>query len=311
MLIRFSVIIMGGIEVIFWQDEKTSQQKVYDEDLFSGFMEALQSISQEMGKPIRELQLSNLMLYIRTYGDFSIRILMEEKVQDSLLDTIFNQVSKETVYLLAKMRPGEVINLATMPDNKILPILAPLIPNMAASQTKVDPPQFPVTSKIAICGLAHAGKTSIKNMFFDKMTQQVARDTKPTIGVDMSRKFSDFLSQKLLVMDVGGQDSYRKQALNKDEYWVDIAALIFVVDLQEPATFEKARKYLADIWQEVNKVNVILPKLSILLHKYDVSKRKELLPTINNVLQIFKEFNDYAVFHLTSTEDSSCNVSYR
>ena len=252
MLIRFSVIIMGGIEVIFWQDEKTSQQKVYDEDLFSGFMEALQSISQEMGKPIRELQLSNLMLYIRTYGDFSIRILMEEKVQDSLLDTIFNQVSKETVYLLAKMRPGEVINLATMPDNKILPILAPLIPNMAASQTKVDPPQFPVTSKIAICGLAHAGKTSIKNMFFDKMTQQVARDTKPTIGVDMSRKFSDFLSQKLLVMDVGGQDSYRKQALNKDEYWVDIAALIFVVDLQNPQLLKK----LENIWPISGKKSI-------------------------------------------------------
>lgn len=65
MLVCFSVSTMGGLEIFSHEPEK-SQEVTTDPALVSGFMDAMQMYSESMGAPIRQIQLSNSMLYIRT-----------------------------------------------------------------------------------------------------------------------------------------------------------------------------------------------------------------------------------------------------
>ena len=81
MLVRFSVSTMGGLEIFSHEPEK-SQEVTIDPALVSGFMEAIQMYSESMGTPIRLIKLSNSMLYIRTYGDFTLRLLLEDKMKE-------------------------------------------------------------------------------------------------------------------------------------------------------------------------------------------------------------------------------------
>ncbi|MHA1451210.1 MAG: Rab family GTPase, partial [Candidatus Hodarchaeales archaeon] len=131
----------------------------------------------------------------------------------------------------------------------------------------------------------------------------------PTIGVEITRKFQQFIRQRFVIADFGGQVVYRKQHSKRKDLWKRLSAMIFVVDLQDQESFTAARDYLRDIWSVVKKVNKVQPKLSIFLHKYDMSRREELEVNIRECMESFRDFEKISSFHLTTIEDNSANIA--
>ncbi len=156
-------------------------------------------------------------------------------------------------------------------------------------------------------GLAKAGKTSIKNIFFENWSKKQVQEIRPTVDVAITHKFQDFLKQRLTVMDFGGQLVYREKHLTREEIWRGLSALILVVDIQDEASFECSRDYLRGVWKIVTSENDKKPKLTIFFHKYDLEKRGELKDNLRRCLSVFSPFFKFSTFHLTTIEDSSCN----
>lgn len=283
-----------------------------DPHLVAGFMDAIQMFSEAMGAPVQQMQLgvTGMMLYIRTYGDFTLRLLVEGKLTDDETEQYFEQLAKEVYVILASAdeRARHILSKDAF-EARLLPIFKPLLHDpMAEIKLKDHLIEEPV-SKIALAGLAKAGKTSIRNVFFENWTEEMARDAKPTISVDISRKFLEFLQMQLLIMDFGGQQVYRRQHLSTEERWKGISSLIFVVDIQDPTSFRDAKTYLSEIWELILKTNEKKPRLSIFLHKYDIKKRKKLAHNVSECIACFKDFTDIAGFHPTTIEDSSSNIA--
>jgi hypothetical protein len=194
-------------------------------------------------------------------------------------------------------------------EKMFVPLLKPLIQNVpAATPVHTTFEEIPLP-KMAIVGLASVGKTTIKNMFLEKMPANLAANTSPTLGVDVSRKFSDFLSSKMFVADFGGQKMLRTQHLGQAHLWQDISILIYVVDAQDTGSLAEAKKYLDAVWQLVCKVNPKKPALSIFLHKYDKLKRKKLAKSVSKCIAAFRDYLGFATFFLTTIDDGSSNMA--
>jgi len=305
---------MGGLEIFSHEPEK-SQEVIIDPALVSGFMEAIQMYSESMGTPIRQIQLSNSMLYIRTYGDFTLRLLLEEKMKEEEIDRYFEDISIETIPLVDEFqRKGQIANKDAY-QKKLSVILAPLIQDPLTESKIQNLTENQVVTKISVAGLANAGKTSIKNMFFENWSTDEASKTIPTKGVETSLKFLEFLKERVIIFDFGGQAAYRKQHLEQENSWTEISLLIFVVDIQNPSSFKIAKEYLAEILEIVSRVSTGKPKISIFLHKCDKKfsieglDRTNLKNNINKFLLTFKEYLERVNLHLTTIADSSSNIA--
>ncbi len=307
LLIRFSVIL-GGNELVAYSPVQGQKQDAIDPDLFSGMMEALQLLSEEIGTPIQQIQFGSTFLYIRTFGDFTIRLLLEEKLENKVLDSIFNDLSKDAFQIFPTLKAGLVIPPDVV-EKLFVPHLKPLLQNVTdAAPLHTTFEEIPLP-KMAIVGLASVGKTSIKNMFLEKMPATMAAKTSPTLGVDVSRKFSDFLSSKMFVADFGGQKMLRTQHLMQTNLWQDISILIYVVDAQDIGSLPEAKKYLDDVWQLICKVNPKKPALSIFLHKYDKQKRKKMAKNVSKCIAAFRDYMGFASIFLTTIDDGSSNLA--
>ncbi|MFW9994096.1 MAG: ADP-ribosylation factor-like protein [Candidatus Odinarchaeota archaeon] len=305
MLVQLSVSTKSGVEVFSYSAEHTSGV-IANNQMLSGFMNAMQVFSEKMGNPVQQIQFSNLMLYIRTYGDFIIRLLMKEKMSEEDIEHYFARLSKEIVPLLTDQMVMN-LQLKQMLKEKLVPIIAPLIQDPLAGIKKEDFSRDGFLSKIALAGLAKAGKTSIKRMFFENWSREMIRDIKPTIGIETTRKFHEFLEHRFVIMDYGGQITYREQHLRQEGAWRDLSALVYVVDLQDVDSFDAAAEYLSNIWEVIMRISKNRPKLSIFLHKCDIIRRDSLENNIQQCLVSFKAFINTVSFHLTTIEDSSSN----
>jgi len=303
MLIRFSVVVEGGIEVFSYEIQSGSLTE-QDPQLISGFMMAIQSFSETIQNPIRQIQFANMMLYIRTYGDFGLQLLFEEQVDQKKLEYYFEALSKITYPLLETQRRGQYPNKEVFQEK-----LSPILDQIQHSPLDGTELRELVTrkkpSKIAIVGLGKAGKTSLKNMFFEKWSKEMVNEIKPTIGVEIKPKFLEFLKQQVLIMNFGGQDVFRQKYLIETARWENLSVLIFVVDIQDIDSFEEASDYLSDIWNVIKSVNEKDPKLSIFLHKCDINIRTSLNENIKKCMGYFKDFIPLTSFHLTTIEDNS------
>lgn len=304
---RFSVIAESGIEV-FAHESKKMNLSEHDPQLIAGFMNAIQSFSEAIENPIRQIQFANMMLYVRTFGDFGLQLLFEGPIDDSKIEKYFEALGKLTYPLLINQRKGSFPSKEKF-QKELSPILdqLELDPLAETELSKLTMAKKP--SKIAIVGLAKAGKTSLKNIFFNNWSREMVEKIRPTIGVETSPKFLEFLNQNLLILDFGGQSTFRPGYLIETSRWENTSILMFVVDIQDRDSFQLARDYLLDIWKVVLKVNEKQPKLSIFFHKCDIDKRKHLSSNIKEAMFHFKDFIDTAVFHLTTIEDNSGYVA--
>ena len=236
-------------------------------------------------------------------------------MKEEEIDRYLEEISIETIPLVDEFqRKGQIANKDAY-QKKLSVILAPLIQDLLIESKIQNPTENQPVPKISLAGLANAGKTSIKNMFFENWSTDEASKTIPTKGVEISLKFLEFLKERVVIFDFGGQTAFRKQHLEQENSWTEISLLIFIVDIQDSSSFKMAKKYLAEILKIVSRVSTGKPKLSFFLHKCDKKlsieglDRTYLKNNINKFLLTFKEYLEIANLHLTTIADSSSNIA--
>ncbi|MFX0052100.1 MAG: ADP-ribosylation factor-like protein [Candidatus Hodarchaeota archaeon] len=310
MLQRFSIAIKGGIEIFDYQPDGTPHRIKYEPQLMSGFLEAIQLFSEEMKAPIHQIHFFNLMLYVKTYGEFSLRLILSTKLPENEIEDYFGLLANETLKVLESYKIGTTIDDEDFLERMKL-ILTPLTEErFIAGSLKPSISSKPIT-KVGLVGLAKAGKSSIKRRFFDNWSPERVKNILPTVNVDITRNFQNFFNDSITIMDFGGQKAYRILYLRRDKesLWRSLSALIFVVDIQAEEKFEAARKYLDDVWKIVCKVNNKAPRLSIFFHKFDQAIHSRLKSNIQSCYSLFRDYSSKATFYLTTVEDDSCNLA--
>ena len=139
--------------------------------------------------------------------------------------------------------------------------------------------------KIAIIGLANAGKTSIvKNV---QKTYHIGQPLSPTKSVQ--RSIFKIFGDNAIIWDYGGQEEYRNSYLNKPgRFLSDIRYLFFVIDIQDPDGFDQSLTYFSDVYDFIHEHT---PQLivSIMLHKIDplIAKNPEIKERVKSLKRKF------------------------
>jgi len=122
--------------------------------------------------------------------------------------------------------------------------------------------------KIIIAGLDNAGKTSILTALNKKYNfHKDIISLTPTIRVDYQA--TEFLKNRVVFWDMGGQEQYRKLYEDKQEvYFTDTDLLIYIVDIQDTERIETSLAYLDMILKNFKKNKIDVP-LIISFHKFD------------------------------------------
>ncbi|MHA1107408.1 MAG: ADP-ribosylation factor-like protein [Promethearchaeota archaeon] len=146
------------------------------------------------------------------------------------------------------------------------------------------------TIKIIIAGLDNAGKTSILTALDKKYDfQKDIVSLTPTIRVEYHA--TEFLRNKVVFWDLGGQEKYRKLYQEKQEiYFAGTDLLVYVIDIQDTERFKKSLAYLDMILQNFMKHKMEVP-LIISFHKDDpeIRAKEETINIINDLKQQISE----------------------
>ncbi|QEE17895.1 ADP-ribosylation factor-like protein [Promethearchaeum syntrophicum] len=139
--------------------------------------------------------------------------------------------------------------------------------------------------KIAMVGLANAGKTSIVKTI--RKTYHIGESPSPTKSVQ--RSIFKIFGQNSIVWDYGGQEEYRNSYLDKPgRFLSDIRYLFFVIDIQDTNSFDEALKYFSDVYDFIHEHT---PQLivSIMFHKKDpkIAKDPEIKERIRKLKRKF------------------------
>ncbi|TFF94548.1 MAG: hypothetical protein EU544_04335 [Promethearchaeota archaeon] len=160
--------------------------------------------------------------------------------------------------------------------------------------------------KIIISGLDNAGKTSILTALDRKYDfRKAVMELKPTIRVEYHQ--TEFLSQPVILWDMGGQKKYRKlYDKRKAVYFDETDLLVYVIDVQDSDRYEESLSYLSLILSFFIENDLDIP-IIIALHKYDPEIRSD--ENVNQNIdalrqQIVDILPDFKIlFQLTSIYD--------
>ena len=300
MLERFSCIKNGGLEI--YSKNYFNSPFALDSQLLAGFFYAIQSISEEMKNPVSSIKLQNSLVFLRTYSEF-ILVLMFNAIPNEL--EVQKSFEKLAMLVVENYSLLEAQNLPQSFNEIVENILSPF--NTPGS-TKFQENDEKI-NRIAILGMSKAGKTSIKGKFFNNYSTEQLKSIRPTLGIEFSKNLINCLQESIIVMDFGGQNSYRNKYLQEKNNWIILAAIIFVVDIQDKNLFNDSLNYLNKIWENITNYNIKLPSLTIFLHKYDKSLQNKLKTNIQEFLILFKNHIKNSAFFLTSVDDASSNIA--
>jgi len=122
--------------------------------------------------------------------------------------------------------------------------------------------------KIIVAGLDNAGKTSILTALDKKY--DFHRDIislTPTIRVEYHA--TEFLGQRVIFWDCGGQQKYRELYERKPDFYFDgTDLLVYIIDIQDKERYRNSLEYLERILGYFIQNNIDVP-LIISFHKYD------------------------------------------
>ncbi len=165
MLVHFSIVKKGGVE-IYSLDIKTPYDHLVNKKLLSGFLTAIQLYSETMGTSLKKIQFNDFTLYFKSYGDFSFRIMVIEELKIEVFEDICNTLSKELFAIISDAIEDKMPNKSDI-ERIINPILSPFYFDISEERELLEKLKFVTISKIALVGLAQAGKTTIKRLFFE------------------------------------------------------------------------------------------------------------------------------------------------
>ncbi len=153
--------------------------------------------------------------------------------------------------------------------------------------------------KILLMGLDNAGKTSI---LLSMSNEYDPSKVKPTLGAQRSEM--KVLGFPVIRWDLGGQEQYRANYLQKRSRILDDTDLLFyVVDIIDHDRYKEALLYYIDILKYFQEIGLV-PSIIILIHKADPEyyKSTECQNFIKEIVNLFKEKSmDFEVeFYTTS-----------
>ena len=160
--------------------------------------------------------------------------------------------------------------------------------------------------KIIVSGLDNAGKTSVLMALNKKYDfQKDIISLTPTIRVEYQA--TEFLKNRIVFWDMGGQEKYRKMYQEKqDLYFADTDLLVYIIDIQDTQRIETSLTYLDAILQnfKINKMNV---PLIIAFHKFDpeFSRNEGMIEEIESLREhLLKKYPSFKIlFQQTSIYD--------
>jgi hypothetical protein len=172
--------------------------------------------------------------------------------------------------------------------------------------------------KLVFLGLAKAGKTSISKIFFEKASLKELEDLKPTMFRELHHRRLEITKERITVVDLGGQSQFIALHLQDPMTFSNASALIFVLDVQNPAKFVEAGQYFSKVVDFIAKEKRT-PSLTILFHKFDPEIQAELLlsldkalKSITRVVQPFQPTYFFtSIFDPKSIEEALTNVLFR
>ena len=296
MLEKFSCIKDGGLEI--YSKEYYDSPLRIDQQLLAGFFYAIQSISEELKNPVSFIKLQNSLVYIKSYSDFFLILMFTSLPEESQVTRTFEELAKvviEYFNALVKFKFPQTF------VEKIDQILFTFTSNGFVNLRKIEPS----VKKIAIVGLAKAGKTSIKRKFFNRYTDERLKSIQPTIGIETSKNLVSYLQESIMVMDYGGQDAYRKKYLQDNNNWINICTLIYVIDIQDKDSFVNSYNYLKAVWEKIISLNSSVPYLFLYFHKYDETLKKSLDGNIQEIFVLFKDYIKRSTLFFTSIDDNT------
>jgi hypothetical protein len=151
----------------------------------------------------------------------------------------------------------------------------------------------PNANKIAILGLAKAGKTTLVKIITQEFEIKVSLN--PTKLIERTKL--EVLGKEIAVWDYGGQEYYRNKYLKEPNHYFNLISIAYyVIDVQDNLTMESNLQYFGDV---INILNGITPRpaIVILFHKNDPEMkhtieqfgvRSQFLKTITPMLEQFK-----------------------
>ncbi len=160
--------------------------------------------------------------------------------------------------------------------------------------------------KVIIAGLDNAGKTSILTALNKKYDfHKDIISLTPTIRVEYQA--TEFLKNRVVFWDMGGQEKYRKLYQEKqDLYFSNTDLLVYVVDIQDPGRIENSMSYLDMILKNFKKHKMDVP-LIISFHKFDPEfiRNEQMIEQIDSlrrhILKLYPSFR--ILFQQTSIYD--------
>ncbi len=125
--------------------------------------------------------------------------------------------------------------------------------------------------KLVFAGLDAAGKTSILLSIKNKFSSL----TKLTPTKGRVRQKLDYLGSRLLGWDLGGQDVYREEYLERPElFFSETDLLFFIVDAQDTERYAESLEYFENILKVLKKLDE-QPKIVVGFHKMDPDIRED------------------------------------
>ena len=160
--------------------------------------------------------------------------------------------------------------------------------------------------KVIISGLDNAGKTSILTALDKKYDfyKDIVSIT-PTIRIEY--KATQFLGNKVVFWDMGGQEQYRQiYMVKRDIYFDNTDLLVYVIDIQDEKRYEQALEYLDMILQYFQSNEIQVPVI-VSFHKFDPEIRndKKILNSIESLKnKILEKYSNFQIlFQQTSIFD--------
>lgn len=160
--------------------------------------------------------------------------------------------------------------------------------------------------KVIISGLDNAGKTSILTALDKKYDfyKDIVSIT-PTIRIEY--KATQFLGNKVIFWDMGGQEQYRQiYMVKRDIYFDNTDLLVYVIDIQDEKRYEQALEYLDMILQYFQSNEIQVPVI-VSFHKFDPEIRndKKILNSIESLKnKILEKYSNFQIlFQQTSIFD--------
>lgn len=151
--------------------------------------------------------------------------------------------------------------------------------------------------KIIVVGLSNAGKTTILRKFGGQIGIKDLAKLNPTKGIERQEIVTSDLA--LAIWDFGGQEEYRNKYLqNPDKYFLNVDLVIYVIDIQDPESYEESITYFNQIVDVLYKLEEN-PYVLIFIHKFDpdIKDESEVLLNIeflkDLVKGVFKEKEDF------------------